>query len=197
MPFDWQDMLSIDPGLNNPLSCHWYAINGDGVVFVVAEHYAAKKDVAWHAARIKEISAQLNWHTDGKGRINALIDSAANQRTLAASKSVSELFFEQGININARVNKDLYSGINRVKQFLKAGEFGPRLYIFRSCVNLIRELKGYRWGNNDLPAKKDDHALDELRYYLCSRPEPKRLLESKSVIARDKEKLIRRLKANR
>lgn len=197
VPYEWQDMLSIDPGLNNPLSCHWYAISGDGVVYVVAEHYAAKKDVAWHSARIKEICAELNWRTDAKGRIEALIDSAANQRTLAASKSVSELFFEQGINVNSRVNKDLYSGINRVKQYLKVGEFGPKLFIFRNCVNLIRELKGYRWGQGDLPEKKDDHALDELRYYLCSRPEPKKLPVEKSVIALDKEKLIRRLKAKR
>lgn len=197
VPQEWQDALSIDPGLNNPLSCHWYAIDGDGVVYVVAEHYAAKKDVAWHAERIKEISARLNWHTDGKGRLDAFIDSAANQRTLAASKSVSELFSEQGINVNSRVNKDLYSGINRVKQYLKISPLGPRLYIFRSCVNLIRELKSYRWGSNDLPAKKDDHALDELRYYLCSRPEPRKPPEEKSVIARDKEKLIRRLRANR
>lgn len=80
VPLQWQDKLSIDPGLNNPLSCHWYAVDGDGNVFVVAEHYEAGKDVAYHAAKIKEISAALNWHTDSFGRIDSLIDSAANQK---------------------------------------------------------------------------------------------------------------------
>ena len=67
-----RDALSIDPGLNNPLSCHWYAIDGDGVVYVVAEHYGGEKGRRWHAERIKEISARLNWHTDGKGQTRRL-----------------------------------------------------------------------------------------------------------------------------
>jgi len=66
------------------------------------------------------------------------------------------------------------------------------LYIFRNCVNLIREIKGYFWGNNDLPVKKDDHALDELRYYIMSRPENKeKKKEYLSPIQQNKEKLIR------
>lgn len=192
VPEQWQDKLSIDPGLNNPLSCHWYAVDGDGNVFVVAEHYLAGKDVAYHAAKIKEISKSLGWHTDSFGRIEALIDSAANQKTLAATQSVTELFCDKGINVNPKVNKDLYSGINVVKEYL-SGVSGKKLFIFKNCVNLIRELKAYRWGDSDTPVKKDDHCLDELRYYLMSRPEPLTLPEPINEIARDKEKLIRRL----
>jgi len=44
IPYDWQDKLSIDPGLKNPLSCHWYAVDYDGNVYVVAEHYEKEKD---------------------------------------------------------------------------------------------------------------------------------------------------------
>lgn len=53
VPFEWQDKLSIDPGLNNPLSCHWYCVDGDGNVYAVAEHYAAGHDVGWHSERIR------------------------------------------------------------------------------------------------------------------------------------------------
>ncbi|MBO5851969.1 MAG: terminase family protein, partial [Clostridia bacterium] len=35
IPFEWQDTLSIDPGLKNPLSCHFYAVDYDGNVYVV------------------------------------------------------------------------------------------------------------------------------------------------------------------
>lgn len=192
VPLQWQDKLSIDPGLNNPLSCHWYAVDGDGNVFVVAEHYEAGRDVAYHAAKIKEISAALNWHTDSFGRIDSLIDSAANQKTLAATNSATELFCDKGISVNPKVNKDLYSGINVVKEYL-SGVSGKRLYIFKSCVNLIRELKSYRWGENDVPVKRDDHCLDELRYYLMSRPESNTPALPKSEIEVDKERLIRRL----
>ncbi len=49
----------------------------------------------------------------------------------------------------------------------------------------------------DNPVKKDDHALDELRYYLTSRPEPNVLVFPKTEIQKDKEKLYRRLKKER
>lgn len=193
VPFDWYDTISIDPGLKNPLSCHWYAVDYDGTVYVIAEHFEAEKTVEYHADRIKRISARLGWRKDANGRISALIDSAANQKTLAAVKSVSELFYEQGINVNPNVNKDLFSGIARVKQYLKPAVGKPKLYVFKTCVNLIRELKSYRWGTgeNDAPKKFDDHALDELRYYIMSKPENSAPKKEKSLIAKDKERLFR------
>jgi hypothetical protein len=54
----------------------------------------------------------------------------------------------------------------------------PKLFIFRNCVNMIREIKSYRWKPQtesgeqvDKPVKKNDHAMDELKYYIMSRPE--------------------------
>jgi phage terminase large subunit-like protein len=197
VPLEWQDNISIDPGLNNPLSAHWYAVDYDGNVYVIAEHYEAKKDIDYHSSKIKKISKSLLWHTDSKGRICALIDSAANQRTLASSKSVSELFYERAINVNTNVNKDLFSGINRVKSYL-SGENGiPKLYIFKNCVNLIKEIKGYWWGNNDTPKKKDDHALDELRYYIMTKPHAINKGIELTEIQKDKERLMRKLKRKR
>ncbi len=193
VPADWQATLSIDPGLNNPLSCHWYCVDYDDNVYVVAEHFLAGKDVGYHAEEIKKISDKLGWKKDAKGRINALIDSAANQKTLAASKSVTELFSDYGILANPKVDKDLFAGIARVKEYLK----GKRLFIFRSCENLIRELKNYRWSSGDIPKKTDDHALDELRYFLMTRPRGERPDEIKSAITKDKERLIRKLRRSR
>ncbi len=193
VPFDWQDQLSIDPGLNNPLACHWYAVDYDGNIYVVAEHYEAGKDIEYHAQEIKRISSQLGWHTDSQGRIRSLIDSAANQRTLASVKSVSELFYDLGIAVNPNVNKDVFSGVSAVKRYLKA----KRLFVFSNCVNLIRELKSYRWGNNDCPIKKDDHCVDDLRYYVMSKPDNKPPKKQLSPIQADKLSRIRKLKNQR
>ena len=193
VPFEWQDMISIDPGLNNPLSAHWYAVDFDGNVYAVAEHYEAKRDIDYHARRIKEISEELGWHTDFQGRLGALIDSAANQRTLAGVKSVSELFYERGINVNANVNKDLFAGIARVKSYLLGGGGGQRLYVFNNCVNLIREIKGYFWGSGDMPRKRGDHAMDELRYLLMTKPKNALPDPLPTPVMRDKQRLMRRL----
>ncbi len=196
VPKEWQDTLSIDPGLHNPLSAHWYAVDYDGNVYVVAEHYRAGEDVDFHARALHEISERLGWKRDGKGRISALIDSAAGQRTLSSAKSVSELFYERDILVNPRVNKDVFGGIARVKSYLNRKNGLPNLYIFSCCTNMIREFKGYFWGSGESPEKKDDHAMDELRYYLMTRPknDPP---EADGVIKRDKDRLIRKLRRPR
>ena len=191
IPKDWQDMISIDPGLNNPLSAHWYAVDFDDNVYVVFEHFAAGRDIDYHAQEIKRISKQLDWKTDRAGRVNALIDSAAKQRTLAGVKSVCELFYERGILVNPDVEKDLFSGIARVKSYLKQGNGLPNLYIFSNCTELIKELKGYYWGSGDTPRKADDHALDEMRYYLMSKPKKLPQKSIKTDVQLDKEKRIR------
>lgn len=191
VPFEWQDTLSIDPGLNNPLACLFFATDYDGNVYVVGEWYEAGRDIDYHAKKIFETADSLGWHRDAKGRLEALIDSAATQKTLASAKSVADLFFERNIVVNTRVDKDLFSGIARVKSYFAA----DKIKIFPCCVNLIRELKSYWWGAGDRPVKKDDHALDALRYYIMSRPEPaKPTKPSKTVIQKDKDRLISRLK---
>ena len=92
----------------------------------------------------------------------------------------------------------MFSGINVVKRFLKDGEGKAHLFIFKNCVNLIEELKSYWWGDGDLPIKKDDHCLDEMRYYLMTKtsqlPTSK---QKKNEIQLDKEKMIKKLKDQR
>ncbi|MBO5910335.1 MAG: hypothetical protein J6Q15_02375, partial [Clostridia bacterium] len=77
---------------------------------------------------------------------------------------------------------------------LKDANGQTKLYIFKTCTNLIRELKAYHWGNNDAPVKTDDHALDELRYYIMTRPTNTPPKEETSPLLKQKEMLIRRLK---
>lgn len=191
VPHEWYDKISIDPGLHNPLSCHWYACDYDGNIYVIAEHYEKQKTVDYHAMCIKNICKRLNWPMK-MGGYEAIIDSAANQRTLASEKSVTELFYDNGILTNPYVNKDLFSGINRVKSYFKNSLGERKLFIFKNCVNMIREIKGYFWGNNDAPVKKDDHAMDELRYYIMSRPENKeKKPKASSLGMENKYKLIR------
>ncbi len=194
VPPEWQDTISIDPGLKNPLSAHWYAVDYDGNVYVVAEHYAAGLDVDSHADAIFGVSERIGWKKDVKGRLTALIDSAAEAKTLSSAQSVSDLFYARGILADPRVNKDVFSGIAQVKRYLSRTNGMPDLYIFSNCVNMIREFKGYFWGSGETPVKRDDHAMDELRYYLMTKPKGVRPSAEKTAIQKDKERLMRRLK---
>jgi len=189
IPKDWQDTISIDPGLRNPLSAHFYCVDFDDNVYVVAEHYEKDHDIDYHSNRIKEIADSINWHYNSNGKLDAIIDSAANQTTLSSQKSVSELFCEREINVNSRVNKDLFSGISRVRSFFSARP--PKIFIFSTCVNMIREIKTYWWGKSDRPVKKDDHAMDELRYYIMTRPHNPPAHPTKSLAQKHFERLLR------
>ena len=95
--------------------------------------------------------------------------------------------------VNTKVNKDLFTGINRVKSYFK----NNKIFIFNNCVNLIREIKAYRWGTDDAPVKADDHALDELRYYIMTRPHNEQPKTEQTAVQKDKNKLIRNLMRKR
>ena len=95
--------------------------------------------------------------------------------------------------MNPDVNKDLFSGIACVKSYLRRDNGLPNLYIFSNCVNLIRELKKYFWGGGDVPKKEDDHSLDEMRYYLMSRPKKLPPAPEKTDVQKEKERLWRKV----
>ena len=64
-----------------------------------------------------------------------------------------------------KADNDVLKGINRVCQALKDEEF----YIAPCCTDTIREFSVYRWDNDikrDAPKKENDHAMDDIRYFV-------------------------------
>lgn len=213
VPYEWQDMISIDPGMDAPLSAHFYAVDHDGNVYVVGEHYQKGWNINQHMRALNELANQLEWKRDYRGNLSCIMDAAADQHSLQNERSVAELFRELGMNVNTSVNKSKWAGIQTVKQYLELrptydeARFPngkPKLFIFNCCTAMIKEIKAYRWkenanGNREEPIKKNDHAMDELRYYLMSRPEahiPSRR-ELQNPVKNHKKKLMKRLKKER
>ena len=212
IPREWQDMISIDPGMDAPLSAHWYAVDHDGNVFVVAEHYQKGWNINQHMRAIEQISNEIDWKRDVRGHLSCIMDAAADQHSLQNERSVAELFRECGMNVNTNVNKSKWAGIQTVKQYLEGRPHWdeerwpngkPRLFIFSTCTAMIKEIKAYRWkenqtGNREEPIKKNDHAMDDLRYYLMSRPEAnKPSSDFVNPLLEHKKKLAKRLKKER
>jgi hypothetical protein len=87
------------------------------------------------------------------------------------------------IRVKRYFNSDKYVAKRRTDAFSVPGDNFSRLRITPNCVNLIKELRAYRWKtyanknlqyqNNpyDEPHKKDDHACDALRYMIMTRPD--------------------------
>ena len=211
VPREWQDTMSIDPGLDAPLSCHWYAVDHDGNVYVVAEHYRSGWSITGHMREIERISREMDWRRDTYGHLSCVMDAAADQRTIQSEKTVAELFRREGLNVNTNVNKSRYAGIQTVKQYLETRPHydeqrwpkgKPRLFIFACCTGMIREIKKYRWkesnSGKEEPMGVDDHAMDDLRYYLMTRPQA---YEHKPVmdgtLRKHKQQQMRALKKRR
>lgn len=212
VPREWQDTISIDPGIDAPLSAHFYATDHDGNVYVVGEWYRSGYNIMQHMREIERVAVELDWKRDIRGNLSCIMDAAADQRSLQSEKSVAEVFRECGMNVNTNVNKSKWAGIQTVKGYLmphphydesRWPEGKPKLFIFRTCTAMIREIKAYRWreGNatgREEPIKKNDHAMDDLRYYIMSKPQgthPKS--EYKNPLLEHKKRLAKRMQKER
>ena len=62
---------------------------------------------------------------------------------------------------------EVLDGIRRVSVALKQGD----IKICMSCADTIREFGLYRWADTvgkDIPLKENDHAMDDIRYFVSS-----------------------------
>lgn len=104
----------------------------------------------------------------------------------ATGKIYGDLYRMAGLHtVRAAPGKFSYDWVPAVKELLKlvpdkehiaTGEQGaPRLYVFSTCVNFIREIERYRWADSkdsenqkETPRKKDDHGINALAYAVMS-----------------------------
>lgn len=66
-----------------------------------------------------------------------------------------------------KADNDVAAGISRVCQALKNDE----IFFYPCCADSIREFSFYRWDNSikkDAPKKENDHAMDDIRYFVSS-----------------------------
>lgn len=166
IPADWRRFRCIDFGLVHPFVCGWWAVDGDGRMYLYRQLYMTGRTVATHAAAIKQ-------HTPPTEKIETTVcDHDAEDRLTLA---------ENGIP-NIAAKKDVLQGIGRVQDRLKKqADDKPRLFIFKnSLVEVDQSLKqsrrpyaveqefdGYIWADNakrEQPVKTDDHGMDMKRY---------------------------------
>lgn len=177
-PFDirhWEIVETIDHGVRNPTAYLQAAVDPDGNIYICDEHYQAGQLVSHHANVIQS-------KRKGKKISYTIIDPACKQTNGINGMSVIDEYIDCGVHPTPG-NNDVIAGINRVSEFLKIDPLTnkPKLFIFRTCENLINELQQYKWeklkpgkdqNEPEKPVKVNDHAADALRYLIMSRPEP-------------------------
>ena len=102
--------------------------------------------------------------------------------------SIIEEFWDNGWDFEPGHN-DVTSGITRIREYFQIDKNQSHLYVFSDkCPNLCREIKNYRYkeytelqgrsrNKSEEPVKKNDHAVDSLKYLIMTRPKTPQLVE--------------------
>jgi len=152
--------IGIDPGYRNPTAAVWVVGVGENL-YVVSDYEVAGLTVADHSRAILQRTADLGWDLK---RVKILIDSAANQKTSACEVSTAMQYRNHGLAVDTNVNKNMAQGLLEMKARFGNADGHRSLFVFKNCVHLIDELRGYYWGEGEQPQKANDHTIDALRY---------------------------------
>jgi phage terminase large subunit len=173
IPSHWPRFYGIDPGLADPTAILIATTDENGNLFIVDEYYQTNKTIHEQADAFLGMWGHLKFEW-------GMIDSSAERRADDSGKKRIELYREAGLKNLQPATKRLLESISQVQEMMRldparkhiqTGQSGaPRLYVFRRCVNLRRELSIYRYGRNDKPVDKDNHTVDVLRYIVDRRP---------------------------
>ena len=185
IPLSWPVVRGIDFGHRDPFVVLGCAIGPESELYFFQEYYnRAGRGMREHALAIK---------ADYKERkiSNTVGDPSAAQ-------GIDDLCFE-GVSVVAG-NNDRTAGRMRVLEYMQPTDDGvppwpirelparlsrnkwPRMYIFSTMKETLRELRYYRWkeaGSSEGEKEKtegEDHAMDTMRYVVMTRPSPYRTM---------------------
>ena len=159
-------IASIDYGSVNPFACL--------LIGVSTGRYTQQGKQMW-------VEKEYFWDPKKQGRQKVNSEFADDVQAFIEPYSVKQLYIDpsaeafqlelrrRGIHV-VHANNDVFNGIQNLSSHLRNGQ----LLICEECTNTIREIESYVWDSKqadkgyDEPLKKDDHAVDALRYAIAS-----------------------------
>ena len=168
IPLHWERTKGLDYGYASESACVWAALDpSDGTLIIYRELYR-KGLLATELAEMLT-NMELNDPTSVRG----VLDTACWSRTGTTGPTVAETLIQGGHKLRP-ADKNRVAGKIQIHEHLKVQPSGrPRMQIFNTCPNLIRELQGIPLDRNnpeDVDTHASDHAYDALRYLIMSRP---------------------------
>lgn len=149
MPSSGEVVYGVDFGYNNP-SALVKVVFYDGVIYAEELLYESRLTTNDLVDKLKQL---------GLGRTDEIFCDAAEPKTI-------EELVRNGFNAKP-ANKDVTEGIRTIK--------GNPLVIHQDSINLLKEIRNYRWKTDrnglklDEPIKFNDHICDALRYSVFSK----------------------------
>ncbi len=148
-------VVSCDYGTVNPTSMGLWGFYG-GTWHRLKEYYYSSKKEGCMRTDEEHYNALENL-VDGKEIAKVIVDPSA--------ASFIECIRRHGKFKVVKADNDVVTGIRRVSTALKEN----KLKFHESCIDIIREFNLYHWNERageDVPVKENDHAMDDMRYFV-------------------------------
>lgn len=169
MPTWWERTKGIDYGYASESCCLWGAIDPEDKTLIIYRELYRKGLTG------EVLGDTLNdMEADEVKSITGVLDTAAWARTGYTGPTIGEMLMLKGHKLR-RADKNRVAGKVQIHEYLRRDERSgrPRLQIFNTCTNLIKELQGLPLSKSnpeDVDTHSPDHAYDALRYLIMSRP---------------------------
>ncbi|MCR5151448.1 MAG: PBSX family phage terminase large subunit [Clostridiales bacterium] len=155
--------ISCDYGTVNPCS---FGLWGKycGVWYRIDEYYFDSKKEGFRRTDSEHLEGLKR--LAGKRKIEAVIVDPS------AASFIESIRRETPFRV-IRAKNDVLDGIRRVSEALSNG----KILFSRQCENTVREFGLYRWKENsgkEEVVKENDHAMDDIRYFVTGVIEPQR-----------------------
>lgn len=195
IPKYWARFASMDWGFARPFAVYWFAVSDGelrgvprGALVVYREWYGST-GVPNVGTRLtaEEVAAGIVSRQANDGEIRLYADPSMFGQD--GGPSIAERMLRRGQFAlvpadNKRIARGgAMGGWDQVRARLRGDGDAPALFMFSTCVNLIRTLPALQHDSDrpeDLDTEAEDHAADALRYGCMSRPyvqdEPKKIL---------------------
>lgn len=181
IPKWWNRYVIYDYGYKNPSCLLFAAVDEEGFIYIYDLIYESE-------TLIEDLALMLDERLDSDCSYDFIADPSI-QRTERDGNSVADEWLDFGYDW-IKANNDKKSGFDKVSRYLTPDDKGMiQLKFFNNtCMSpLIDEIEKYKWkelkynrenkASPEEPVKKDDHALDCIRYLIHeifeSKPESK------------------------
>lgn len=159
-------IVGIDYGTSNAFAAVLIGVNtgksyqGDPIMWVEDEYYWDSKKTQLQKLNHEYADEVKKW-LEPYGPKNIYMDPSAESFRLELNR--------RALHVTPTEN-EVADGIRVMTSLMKKGD----LLVLDRCKNLIREIEGYVWDDKksergeDEPLKKNDHAVDALRYAVAT-----------------------------
>ncbi|WP_051291316.1 phage terminase large subunit [Fictibacillus gelatini] len=172
IPDGWHKFRSFDYGYSRPFSVGWWAVDYDGRLYRYREWYGCtgEPNVGLKLSPT-EIAKGIKEREAGDGNIIGFADPSIWSKD--RGESVADIMLKEGVTW-LKADNDRLNGKMQVHNRLKFDENGiPMLYVFSTCKDSIRTIPNLPYSETkveDIDTDAEDHAYDDWRYALMSRP---------------------------